>query len=51
MRFSDVQHQPRAVSLLRRSLRSGRTHHAYLLDGPLGVGKELAARALAARLL
>jgi DNA polymerase III delta' subunit len=51
VRFSDVQHQQRAVSLLRRSLRSGRTHHAYLFDGPPGVGKELAARALAARLL
>ncbi|MEW6252074.1 MAG: DNA polymerase III subunit delta' [Planctomycetota bacterium] len=51
MRFSDVQHQDRALSILRRALRSGRTHHAYLLEGPEGVGKELAARALAARLL
>lgn len=51
MRFSDVLHQSRAMSILRRSLRSGRVHHAYLLEGPEGVGKELAARALAARLL
>ncbi len=51
MRFSDVLHQPRAISILRRSLRSGRTHHAYLFDGPEGVGKGLTARALAARLL
>jgi len=51
VRFSDVLHQPRAMSILRRSLRSGRVHHAYLLEGPEGVGKELAARALAARLL
>lgn len=51
MRFADVQHQPGALSLLRRALRSGRTHHAYLFDGPEGVGKELAARALAACLL
>lgn len=51
MRFSEVLHQERALSLLRRALRSGRTPHAYLFDGPEGVGKELAARALAARLL
>ena len=51
MRFRDVQHQKRALSVLCRALVSGRTHHAYLFDGPDGVGKELAARALAARLL
>lgn len=51
MRLSEVQHQPRAISILRRALRSARTHHAYLLDGPEGVGKELTGRALAARLL
>lgn len=48
MRFSDVHHQDRALSILRRALASGRTHHAYLFAGPPGVGKELAARALAA---
>ncbi len=51
MRFSDVQHQERALSIVRRALSSGRTHHAYLFEGPEGIGKELAARALAARLL
>jgi DNA polymerase-3 subunit delta' len=51
VRFSDVQHQERALSIVRRALASGRTHHAYLFEGPEGVGKELAARALAARLL
>ena len=51
MRFSDVHHQERALSIVRRALVSGRTHHAYLFGGPPGVGKELAARALAARLL
>ncbi|HQL54400.1 MAG TPA: DNA polymerase III subunit delta' [Phycisphaerae bacterium] len=51
MQLSEVRHQERAVSILRRALRSGRTHHAYLFEGPAGVGKELAARALAAQLL
>ena len=51
MHFRDVQHQDRALSILRRSLASGRTHHAYLFDGPDGVGKERTALALAARLL
>ncbi len=44
MRLSDVQHQPRAISILRRSLSSGRTHHAYLFEGPEGVGKQMAAK-------
>ncbi|MBU0640836.1 MAG: hypothetical protein KKB50_18375 [Planctomycetes bacterium] len=51
MRLSDIQHQERAISIITRALRSGRTHHAYLFAGPEGVGKEQAARALAARLL
>jgi DNA polymerase III delta' subunit len=51
MRLADVRHQQRAISILRRALRSGRGHHAYLFEGPEGVGKELTARALAARLL
>ena len=51
MRFRDVQHQDRALALLRRALASGRMPHAYLFEGPEGVGKELAARALVARLL
>jgi len=51
VRFSDVRHQERALSIVRRALASGRAHHAYLFDGPEGVGKEMAARALAAKLL
>lgn len=51
MRFSDIEHQPRAVALLRRALASRRTHHAHLFEGPEGVGKERAALALASRLL
>ena len=51
MRLSEIRHQDRALSILRRALASGRTHHAYLFDGPDGVGKEATALALAARLL
>jgi DNA polymerase-3 subunit delta' len=51
VRLSDVLHQERAISLIRRGLRSGRTHHAHLFEGPAGVGKERAALGLAARLL
>lgn len=51
MPFRDVLHQDRALGIIRRALASGRIPHAYLFDGPEGVGKELAAGALAARLL
>jgi len=51
VRFRDIRYQPRALSLIGRALRSGRAPHAYLFEGPEGVGKELAARALARRLL
>lgn len=51
MRLDEIQHQLRALTILRRALASGRAHHAYLFAGPDGVGKELTARALAARLL
>ncbi len=43
--------QDTAVSTLRRALQSGRVHHAYLFDGPAGVGKELAAFGLAQALV
>ncbi len=39
------------MTIVRRALRSARPHHAYLFEGPDGVGKEAAARALAARYL
>ena len=51
MRFADVCHQERAISIIRRALSSGRTHHAYLFDGPEGVGKRTSAMALVGRLL
>lgn len=43
--------QHAAVTTLRRALASGRVHHAYLFDGPDGVGKELAAFGLAQALV
>jgi DNA polymerase-3 subunit delta' len=43
--------QPTAVGTLTRALASGRVHHAYLFDGPAGVGKELAAFGLAQALV
>jgi len=51
VRFSDIRHQDRAIAILKRGLGSGRIHHAYLFDGPEGVGKEMTGRALATRLL
>ena len=41
--LSTVQAQPTAVETLRRALTAGRVHHAYLFDGPDGVGKERTA--------
>ncbi len=41
--LATVRSQPSAVQTLRRALASGRAHHAYLFDGPEGVGKERAA--------
>src|SRR5580658_6430041 len=49
--LSTVLAQPTAVETLRRALRSGRVHHAYLFDGPDGVGKERAALGAAQALL
>ena len=47
MRWEDVSGQERPVRLLRGALERGRVHHAYLLAGPEGVGKELLARTFA----
>jgi DNA polymerase III subunit delta' len=47
MRWEDISGQERAVRLLRGALERDRVHHAYLLAGPEGVGKELLARAFA----
>jgi DNA polymerase III delta' subunit len=45
--WSEIVGQERAVRLLRRALGRGQPHHAYLLTGPHGVGKELLARLFA----
>ncbi len=47
MRWEDIVGQERAVRPLRAALERDQLHHAYLLAGPPGVGKELVARTLA----
>jgi DNA polymerase-3 subunit delta' len=49
--LSTVRAQDTAVETLRRALATGRVHHAYLFDGPDGVGKERAAFGLAQALV
>ncbi len=49
--LSTVLGQPSALQTLKRALASGRVPHAYLFDGPEGVGKELAAFGLAQALV
>lgn len=51
MLFDEIRHQQRAIAILRRALAGARVHHAYLFEGPEGVGKESTARLLAAGLL
>jgi DNA polymerase-3 subunit delta' len=45
-----VRGQPAVQAALRKALSAGRPHHAYLFDGPEGVGKATLARALMATL-
>jgi DNA polymerase-3 subunit delta' len=49
--LSQILAQDTAVTTLRRALARDRVHHAYLFDGPEGVGKELAAFGLAQALV
>ncbi|MGC4063399.1 MAG: hypothetical protein QM784_01845 [Polyangiaceae bacterium] len=51
MPFSDILGQSTAVEILQRALASGRLHHAYRFEGPDGVGKEMAAFAMAQSLV
>ena len=45
--LSSIVGQERAVQRLRSALGSGKVHHAYLFEGPDGVGKRTTALALA----
>jgi DNA polymerase-3 subunit delta' len=49
--LDSVKAQPGAVRSLARAREHGRVASAYLFDGPSGVGKELAARALATEIV
>ena len=49
--FDRIDGQRPAVETLVSALRNGRVHHAYRFEGPDGVGKELAAFALAQSLV
>ncbi len=51
MPFDHILGQPTAVETLTRALNSNLVHHAYRFEGAAGVGKELAAVALAQALL
>lgn len=49
--FAQLLAQDSAVQVLRHALEHDRVAHAYLFEGPSGVGKERAALSLAAALL
>ncbi len=49
--LTTVLGQPTAVETLERALGRSRVHHAYLFDGPEGVGKERTAFGLAQALV
>jgi DNA polymerase III subunit delta' len=51
MPFSEILGQAPAVRTLERALSAGRVHHAYRFEGPAGVGKRMAAFALAQALV
>lgn len=42
--WSEIEGQEQAIRCLRQALASQRVHHAYLLEGPEGVGKKTCAR-------
>ncbi len=49
--LESVRGQDTALATLRRALGANRVHHAYLFEGPEGVGKERAAFGLAQALV
>jgi len=46
MPFADIIGHERVVEVFRRALRSGKTSHSYLFEGPAGCGRRTTARAL-----
>jgi DNA polymerase-3 subunit gamma/tau len=46
-RFADVVGQEHVTRTLRNAVQSARIHHAYIFNGPRGVGKTTTARILA----
>ncbi len=50
-RWDQIVGQDRAIEVLQASLASGRSHHAWLFSGPVGVGKYTTALAFASCLL
>lgn len=51
MSFSGVLGHHRSIEILKNAMRSDRVSHAYLFQGPGGVGKRMVADAFAAALL
>lgn len=49
--FAKIVGQGKAVAVLEDAVASGRVHHAWVLEGPVGVGKRTAALAFASLLL
>ncbi len=49
--FSEIVGNDGAKSLLSHSLRSGRIGHAYIIEGPRGIGRMMLAKAFAGELL
>jgi DNA polymerase-3 subunit delta' len=49
--LAGVLGQDRAVAILERAIRARKVHHAWIFEGPLGVGKFTTALAFAAMLL
>jgi DNA polymerase-3 subunit delta' len=47
MRFADIRDQASAVAALTRALAADKVPHAYLFEGPVGVGKRSTAAAWA----
>lgn len=50
-RLSEILGQDHALATLREAIRSGRIHHGWVFQGPVGVGKFSAAAAFAAVIL